>query len=260
MLTRILTSLIGLVVFFAVIFANQYLLYGAVTLVVIGMVYEMCGVMEIKKELKATGFVSALIICLGVIFGQMVLSIYAVCALFLLMAIYMHTKADTKEVMAAAFSAIFISTFMMAIVLIRKDYGRFAVILPFVCAWLTDTGAYFSGTFLGKHKLAPVISPKKTVEGSIGGIILSTIGAALYILIVSGGAAGCVEMLKYATIGFAGSILSQAGDLIASCIKRDFGKKDYGSILPGHGGILDRFDSVLFIMPFIYYALQFVAA
>lgn len=260
MLTRILTSLIGLVVFFAVIFANQYFLFGAVTLVVIGMVYEMYGVMEIKNQIKVTGYISALVICMGMVFGQTVLSIYAVSALFLLMMIYMHKKADVKEVMSAAFAAIFIASFMMAIVLIRKDHGRFAVILPFVCAWLTDTGAYFAGTFLGKHKLVPNISPKKTVEGSIGGIILSTAGAAAYILIVSGWTAGAMEMLKYAAIGFVASILSQAGDLIASCIKRDFGKKDYGSILPGHGGILDRFDSVLFIMPFIYYALQFIGA
>ncbi|MDD6735653.1 MAG: phosphatidate cytidylyltransferase, partial [Clostridiales bacterium] len=101
-----------------------------------------------------------------------------------------------------------------------------------------------------------------TVEGSIGGLVLSCIGCVAYICIMVGLFAGGMPkmsvILKFAFIGLAGSVLSQLGDLAASCIKRDCNKKDYGSLLPGHGGLLDRFDSVLFAAPFIYYAMMYI--
>ncbi|MBO5059579.1 MAG: phosphatidate cytidylyltransferase [Clostridia bacterium] len=259
MLKRILTSIIGLVVFFGVIFSHHYVLYSAVILLIMGMLYEVYGVMGIRKELKAVGFLSALIICAGFLFGRMIAAGVISCMLFLLMMIYLHGKSDSKEVLSAAFMTIFITVFMTMLILIRRRCDRYTVILPFICAWLTDTGAYFAGTFLGKHKLVPNISPKKTIEGAIGGILLSTIGSVLYIVIMvavmAGGMASTEAVLKFAFIGFIGSFLAQAGDLIASCIKRDCGKKDYGSILPGHGGIMDRFDSVIFVTPFVYYAM-----
>lgn len=262
MLKRILTSIIGLAVFFAVIFAHHYVLYCAVTLIALGILYEMYSVMELEKPAQILGYLSGLIICAGFIFGKQIFALTAVCMLFLIGMVALHGKVGSQKLLAAAFAAVFISVLMSSIFMIRKRFDKYTVLLPFVCAWLTDTGAYFTGRLLGKHKLAPNISPKKTVEGSIGGLVLSCIGCVAYICIMVGLFAGGMPkmsvILKFAFIGLAGSVLSQLGDLAASCIKRDCNKKDYGSLLPGHGGLLDRFDSVLFAAPFIYYAMMYI--
>lgn len=260
MLKRILTALIGLVVFAAVIFSHHYVLYCAVTLLVMAMLHEMYSVMETDKNVRFTGYGAALVVCAGFVLNTQLLAIFGAVILFMVTVIKQHGKVKSADVFAAATATLFVSMFMMALVMIRKRCDQYTVILPFVCAWLTDTGAYFTGTFLGKHKLAPNISPKKTVEGAVGGILLSTIGSALYIIamveIMADGMPDVSYILKFAVVGFFGSIVAQVGDLIASCIKRDFGKKDYGSILPGHGGLLDRFDSVIFTAPFVYYAMM----
>lgn len=259
MLKRIITALIGLVVFAAIIFSHHYVLYIAISLVIMGMLYEMYGVMDVEKRLKAVGFCAALILCAGFILGKMLFAIYGAIMLYMLMMVVLHSKVHSREVLASAGVTFFISLCMLAVIMLRKKAGQHAVLLPFICAWLSDTGAYFVGTFLGKHKLVPSISPKKTVEGSVGGVLLSTLGSAAFIIIMcltmAGGMPRTDVIIKFAILGFVGSIISQLGDLIASCIKRDFGKKDYGAILPGHGGLLDRFDSVLFVTPFVYYAM-----
>ena len=127
-----------------------------------------------------------------------------------------------------------------------RDCGVFAVVLVFIVAWICDVFAYAVGMLMGKHKLIPEISPKKTVEGSIGGIVFSALACILYGLILELFVDGMT--VNYVTLGLIGAILSvvsQLGDLIASLIKREYGVKDYGNIFPGHGGVMDRFDSVL---------------
>ena len=119
--------------------------------------------------------------------------------------------------------------------------------LVFVAAWMCDIFAYFTGRFFGKHKLAPHLSPKKTVEGSIGGIIFAILGCMLYGLIVSKASGLSARYLVLAVLGLVLSVISQIGDLWASLIKREHGIKDYSRMLPGHGGVMDRFDSILAI-------------
>ena len=138
---------------------------------------------------------------------------------------------------------------------VRIDFGVYGMLWIFVCAWLSDTGAYFAGTFFGKHKLIPRVSPKKTVEGAIGGIVACMLSCMLYLLISSrlGGDMSGITYPFAAVMGAIASAMSQFGDLAASAIKRDFNVKDYGNIFPGHGGFMDRFDSVMFIAPFVYY-------
>lgn len=131
----------------------------------------------------------------------------------------------------------------------------------FLIAFGSDTFAYFAGVFLGKRKVTPVLSPKKTLEGFIGGILGSILLTVLYSLyLVNIGALdlsiNLYTILILLIIGTVGAMISQIGDLIASAIKRDNGIKDYGNLLPGHGGVLDRFDSILFVAPFIYYMLN----
>ncbi len=139
-------------------------------------------------------------------------------------------------------------------------YGNYLIVLTFLTTWASDTFAYFIGSMLGKNKLSPSISPKKTVEGSIGGLIGSTITGFIIGLFYKNYFNIDLALFHYVIIGLLTGIFGQLGDLTASCIKRDCGIKDFGKILPGHGGIMDRFDSVLFTIPvvFTYYFLFLV--
>ena len=144
--------------------------------------------------------------------------------------------------------------------LIRElEYGYLLVWLPFL-AWVCDTFAYFAGMACGKHKLCPLLSPKKTVEGSVGGVIGTMAASTLFGIALPQMSGYYNERVIWACllIGLAVGVLSQLGDLLASGIKRDRGIKDYGTLIPGHGGIMDRFDSVLFVSPVVYFLIVFL--
>ena len=129
------------------------------------------------------------------------------------------------------------------------DNGAYVFGLIFVGAWVSDSFAYFTGRLIGRHKLAPELSPKKTVEGSIGGIVFTVIAFAVYGIIIECFFSLDANYLALCLTGLALSLVGQIGDLFASLIKREHGVKDYSGILPGHGGIMDRFDSVLAVSP-----------
>ncbi len=146
--------------------------------------------------------------------------------------------------------------------------GVFFIGLAFSCSWFTDTFAYIVGVKFGKHKMAPVISPKKSIEGAIGGVVVT---AALNVLLVYLFTVGCSKLYGYSIFGESASkylyiipismvlsLVSMLGDLSASVIKRNYGIKDYGKLIPGHGGIMDRFDSVIFVAPTLYCILSLI--
>ena len=142
-----------------------------------------------------------------------------------------------------------IGGFSAAVMLRTLENGEYIFFMVYVVAFFTDIFAYFTGSFFGRHKLIPEVSPKKTVEGAIGGLIFGSASFALYGFIIH-----CISGLEpnylfLCISGFSVSVISQFGDLITSLLKREFGIKDFGNILPGHGGILDRFDSVLAAAP-----------
>ena len=147
-----------------------------------------------------------------------------------------------------------IAYFFSAPVLIYRENetGVWGLVLIFLLAWIPDTGAYFCGSLFGKHKLAPVISPKKTVEGAVGGLIVCIGVTALYGWLLTRFANVTVAWLPLLICAAVGAIVSVLGDLTASLIKRHYGVKDYSNLIPGHGGIMDRFDSVWFTAPFLY--------
>ncbi len=148
------------------------------------------------------------------------------------------------------------ATFGMA----KRD-GMFLLLTAFCCCWLADTGAYFTGRLLGKRKLAPTISPNKTVEGFIGGVVYNVVGMAVLALIyqIPSISAGAKVNIPFMMItGLIAAFLGALGDLSASHIKRVFGVKDFGNIMPGHGGVMDRFDSILLVAPFVYCMVRYV--
>ena len=161
-----------------------------------------------------------------------------------------HTKLPFQQIAIAFFSGLAIPYFLTALGRIRAmEQGNMLVMIPFVLAFLSDTGAYFTGRALGKHKLAPVISPNKTVEGVIGGAVGAIVGMAVYCLILE----KCFDFQANYGIavlyGILGSFAAVFGDLTFSVIKRQTGIKDYGNLIPGHGGALDRFDSMTIVAP-----------
>ena len=131
------------------------------------------------------------------------------------------------------------------------ENGVYYFALVFVASWVCDVFAYFVGRAFGRHKLIPEISPKKTVEGAIGGVVCTTLCFVLYGFIISRISEFAPKYFVLAIFGFVLSVVAQLGDLIASLIKREHGVKDYGCIFPGHGGVLDRFDSILAVAPFL---------
>lgn len=168
-----------------------------------------------------------------------------------------ETAVPFSAVTTAIFSALVFPLMLSCLLRLRlMPYGVILVFLPLVIAFGSDTFAYFAGLTMGRHKLAPLVSPKKTIEGCIGGLAGGIIGIAL-LKGIAYWAAGVVflQWWQVAVFGILGSAVSQIGDLSFSVVKREFGVKDYGKLLPGHGGVLDRFDSVTFVAPFAYLLL-----
>ncbi len=165
-----------------------------------------------------------------------------------MMAALQHLKL--KDGVLCLLSGVLLPYMLTALVriFVRQD-GIYLIWIPFIMAFLSDTGAYFAGMLLGKHKLCPVISPKKTVEGFVGGIVCAVLGMMVYGLVLQLGFDAKVNYLYLLVYGLVGSLAGVFGDLSFSVIKRQTGIKDYGNLIPGHGGILDRFDSVIMTAP-----------
>ena len=155
---------------------------------------------------------------------------------------------EFADVSAVFLSVTYVTVSFTAMSLTRyMENGKYIFGLVFVAAWTCDVFAYFTGRLLGKHKLAPNLSPKKTIEGSIGGIVFAVLGCMLYGFIIENVSGLDANYIVLAAIGFVLSIVSQIGDIWASLIKREHGVKDYSRMMPGHGGVMDRFDSILAI-------------
>ena len=168
--------------------------------------------------------------------------------------VFAYPRYNTQQIMAAFFGMFYVAVMLSYIYQIRiLPGGIFTVWLVFVCSWGCDTCAYCVGMLIGKHKMAPILSPKKSVEGGIGGILGAALIGVLYGLAINYWGDAGADVLSYAVIGAAGGAISQIGDLAASAIKRYHNIKDYGKLIPGHGGILDRCDSVIFTAAIIYY-------
>ena len=165
--------------------------------------------------------------------------------------------------MAAFFGIFYVAVMLSCVYQTRMlENGAYIVWLIFLCSWGCDTCAYCVGVLIGKHKMAPKLSPKKSVEGAVGGVVGSMLLTALYTWVFREQMhAGTEEILLFAAISGVGALISMVGDLTASAIKRNYEIKDYGKLIPGHGGILDRFDSVIFTAPAVYYlAFYFISA
>lgn len=194
-------------------------------------------------------------------------SLPILCGLFLYVvllfceAIASHKRIGLEKLGGAFFLTLIIPFFLSSFLRIRlMDQWRALVILPLVIAFISDAFALFAGMAFGRHKLAPELSPKKTVEGAVGGFLGAVVCTVLYGVALSLGFHMEVDYLLLALYGALGSVVSQLGDLSFSYIKREYGIKDFGNIFPGHGGVLDRFDSVIFCAPLVELLLHILPA
>lgn len=178
--------------------------------------------------------------------------------LLAVMSFYVITfpKFKSEDVVHLFFGFCYTALMISYIYRVRMlEGGVFSVWLIFVAAWGSDVCAYCAGMLFGKHKAFPVLSPKKSWEGCIGGVVGAAVIAALYCLVLNKVFAQNGSIFQYALVCGCGSVIAQIGDLAASAVKRNYAIKDYGKLIPGHGGVLDRFDSVIFVAPIVYYLL-----
>lgn len=262
MKTRLITAAIAVAVFLPFLFYS-----GTFATVVLACVlsvlaeYEMLNCIGILK--KATVSVPAFIVAFLLPFGVRFFENgekFVEYAFFLLFAFVFYVmlsaiaKTITLEESAiAGIWTIYISFAFSSLVLLRDlNHGEYLYVLVFLIPWISDAFAYFIGVKFGRHKLAPEISPKKSVEGSVAGIVFGTLAPICYGFGVEQLYGAEPSYLALFILGLIISVVSQCGDLAASLVKRRFGIKDYGTIFPGHGGIIDRFDSVLPTAPFMY--------
>ena len=180
--------------------------------------------------------------------------VYNFLSVFSAVYVFSFPKFVSEQVMTTYFGLFYVAVMLSYVYQTRSlADGAIIVWLIFLSSWGCDTCAYCVGMLIGKRKMAPKLSPKKSVEGGIGGVVGAALLGVLYALAMNKWGGAAANPVHYAVICGVGGMISQVGDLCASAIKRNKDIKDYGKLIPGHGGILDRFDSVIFTAPIIYY-------
>lgn len=228
---------------------------GAISL--IGF-YELAKVFEMEWKLPGIiGYAAAIAyyVMLRLELSEYLLMFF-ILYLILLLAAYVLTfpKFKADDIMAVFFGMFYVVLMLSYIYQVRMmEDGKYIVWLIFLCSWGCDTCAYLAGVMFGKHKMAPVLSPKKSVEGGIGGVAGAALLGFLYACVFKENISLGNPTILFPIVCAVGGMISQIGDLAASGIKRNHDIKDYGKLIPGHGGILDRFDSVIITAPIIYY-------
>jgi phosphatidate cytidylyltransferase len=224
---------------------------------------KACKVREQDKKINALEIMGIVLITLYYAITYLTqdttyMTMIIIMALIAFMFVYVFgfPKFHANQVMDAYFSFVYCPVMLSFIFLTRQlDNGIYLVWMIFISSWISDTCAYAVGVMIGKHKLAPVLSPKKSIEGSIGGIAGSAIVGAIFGAYLDSVLGLNDFTIILAIVGGIGSVISQVGDLAASAIKRNHDIKDYGKLIPGHGGIMDRFDSVIFTAPITYFLI-----
>lgn len=256
---RIISAFIGAIVFIAVLLCNETVFDVALVLITAMAIYEITNAVGLKDH-KLMTIASLVYPVITVFFYDITENFAFLVYLLVLLLIMLFDRSKYSFVDLCMFftSTVLIShTFVYTSFVREMEYGVLNLLIIFLGCWITDTCAYFTGVFFGKHKLAPIISPKKTIEGSIGGIVGVSIILASYTYIAANIIGIDANVGRAAIIGVICGFISQFGDLCASIIKREHNIKDFGNLMPGHGGVMDRFDSMIFVAPVVYYFITY---
>ena len=264
MLKRVITGVILAALLLVLVIFSETIAFP----IVLGLcallgVYEMLGCIGVRKNIVIsicllTMTLVSVAASMQIQADSVFVAVYAsilFCILMLLFAsaVFSRGAIPVEKVCIAFTSCAFVVTGFICLIMLRDmEIGKYVFLLAFLGPWMTDTFAYFTGFFFGKHKLIPDVSPKKTIEGSIGGTVFCIGFCALYGYLVRNYLyADLPPVYAFAILGLIVALVAQVGDLIFSLIKRKYGIKDYGFIFPGHGGILDRFDSIIATAPLL---------
>ncbi len=257
--TRLLSGIILMAITIAVVVLGGNILFAVILAISMIGLNELYKIVQVDKKFPGIiGYLGTFAYYMLLYFNlsehQLMLFIFFL-MLLMLAYVFGFPGYSTEQIAVAFFGLFYVSIMLSYIYQVRRlEDGAWIVWLIFIGAWGSDTCAYGVGMLIGKHKFAPKLSPKKSLEGCIGGIVGAALIGFLYATAIQGQISGIMNpQLAFAVIGAASSIISQIGDLAASAIKRNHNIKDYGSLIPGHGGILDRFDSIIFTAPIVYY-------
>ncbi|MBQ8188197.1 MAG: phosphatidate cytidylyltransferase [Lachnospiraceae bacterium] len=265
MKTRVLSGIVLVIVLGTVLLLGGPVLFAFTGLIALKAFFEMTRATKVRGNSEK--------VCILEIFGALgVLGYYGVryfantetyimltitLTIVAILFVYVFTfpKYEANQIMATVFSFIYAPIMLSYLYMTRElENGIYIVWLIFISSWVCDTCAYFVGVMFGKHKMAPVLSPKKSIEGAIGGVVgAAAVGAVYAVVLDHLGIVTGNLLWVFPVVSAVGALISMVGDLAASAIKRNFDIKDYGTLIPGHGGIMDRFDSVIFTAPMIYY-------
>ena len=295
--TRLLSGIVLIIVAFGVIFAGGFVMAGALCAISLIAFFELTkatGVHTKGKKINGLEIAGIVLIVLyyaglyismsrlqvnhlvyesiffkmngfdgSLIYFVLTFSIVMFFIVFMLVYVFSFPKFKAGEVMAGFFEIIYAPVLLSFLFIIRESWqhGFYLVWLVFLCSWGSDTCAYCVGVLFGKHKMAPKLSPKKSIEGGIGGVVGAALLFGLYTYFVINPFSPeniKMDLIGAMCLGAIGALVSMIGDLAASAIKRDYEIKDYGKLIPGHGGIMDRFDSVIIVAPFIFFGLALI--
>lgn len=279
MLKRIITAVVCLAIFIPVLIfsgtaVGKIVFISLLALLAVVGVYELAGCIGLRRKwsISIPSYIFAVIMMAFVLFlpekSWMIKTAFAVSFLYIFVTFSISMLSSGNVRMSQTAELVSVSAYIvigfLCIILtryatasnidgdVRTIMGNYLYMLIFLGAWATDAGAYFVGVAIGKHKLIPGVSPNKTVEGAIGGVLGCAVGYAIYGAVLSIAYDVKVNWAMLMTLAVIIAVVDQFGDLIASYIKREQGIKDFGTIFPGHGGVLDRFDSIIAIAPVIY--------
>ncbi|MCL2628992.1 MAG: phosphatidate cytidylyltransferase [Oscillospiraceae bacterium] len=279
---RIIVALVPLPLFFAILFFfPPYILAAAVSLLAAIGSFELMrasnNVIQAPMRPVVYVIIIAVLVPIAVYFSNLVMSAAALMQVtsmltlfFILLSLliidfFLSMKSERRikwrQLLVIPVAAMVIPYMLSTLIGLRMmTAGHLLVLLPIIVAFLTDSGAYFTGVAIGKHKAFPTISPNKTIEGCIGGLVTGIAGMLIYGFIIDIATLHTVSYPILIIYGLVGAVVTEAGDLVFSLIKRKCGVKDYGSIMPGHGGVLDRFDSMIFTAPTMYLLVAILPA
>ena len=262
--TRLLSGIVLVVLMIGILYVGGYLTGAATLLLSLGGMFELLRIYKLQwSSVGITGYIATIGYYALLFTGNQEYIMPLIMGFILLVLVIYVTRFPAftdKEIMQVVFSFFYVTVMMSYFYLIRElKYGGAFIVLVFVCSWINDTCAYCVGVKLGKHKMTPKLSPKKSIEGLVGGIAGAAMVGAVYGIFFN---SNVYELnnapLVFSIIGMLGAMVAVIGDLTASAIKRNNEIKDYGRLIPGHGGILDRFDSIIFVAPIIYYLIIYM--
>lgn len=264
-MTRLMSSIVLVILALITILTGGYLLASVLLFLALTAYRELMKACKLSDSdgkcsaLEGIGYAGILAYYLMMVLVEervyLLLVLITVLVAFMFLYVFAFPKYHAEQIMCAFFCVAYAPVMLSFIYMVRNlPYGAYTVWMILISSWICDTCAYAVGMVLGKHKLAPVLSPKKSVEGAIGGVAGAAIVGALYAwLVVDKVVAEQRLIWVFVLISAVGAVISQVGDLAASAIKRNHEIKDYGKLIPGHGGVMDRFDSVIFTAPMIYF-------